>query len=408
MNHATLLGLPAPDALPVLDASTIAAIADKTHATLTDLLSRDVLAANTARAYASALRYWDAWHRAALGLPLPLLQASRVAVPPATVRAFVAHHAPELDGTDVRLAMPDAVRERMQQLGAFGARQVQRRSGRIADPQLPSLATIKHRLAALASCHRIAGIEPPWLEDDVLRKALRALGNRVARDAPAMLRKPKAPVERDALTRMLLDCLGDGLVGIRDAALLHCAFHTGGRRRSELVQMRWEDLAPLTLPKPIAGIRDGYLWTLAESKGKRRERADGGVLEIPILGEAADALDRWRDACAAWDIPQRGPVWWRVVRGPKHAPAPRPSTPMIAADVWHMIRRRAERIGMRAEDVGAHSLRSGSTTTFLREGGALADASAMLDHAKLDTTRAFYDHRGVPVEAVVRLLGKGG
>ena len=79
---------------------------------------------------------------------------------------------------------------------------------------------------------------------------------------------------------------------------------------------------------------------------------------------------------------------------------------MIPVDVWHIIRRRAARIGMRGEDFGAHSLRSGGATTFLAEGGALADAANMLGHAKMETTRQFYDRRGVPVDAVARLVGK--
>jgi len=79
---------------------------------------------------------------------------------------------------------------------------------------------------------------------------------------------------------------------------------------------------------------------------------------------------------------------------------------MIATDVWRIVRERAGRVGLDPCQFGAHSLRSGAATTFLLEGGMLADASAMLGHAKLDTTREYYDRRGVPVAALARLVGR--
>src|SRR5690606_30094708 len=126
-----------------------------------------------------------------------------------------------------------------------------------ARPEVPSVATIRHRLAALSASHRLAGLEPPYVEAPEVRQAIRALGNRVAREAPVMLRQPKAPVKRDLLHAILTHCLVDGLRGIRDAAVLHVAFHGGGRRRSELAAMRWRDLAPLSGSGPDGEPLDG-------------------------------------------------------------------------------------------------------------------------------------------------------
>lgn len=167
------------------------------------------------------------------------------------------------------------------------------------------------------------------------------------------------------------------------------------------------DLTPLRLPGSTSPKRDGYMWKLREVKGKRREEADGAAMEIPILGAAADALDRWRAALLPLQPDLAGPVWWRIVaRRRREGEGWKVSTPMIPVDVWHIIRRRAARIGMRAEDFGAHSLRSGGVTTFLKEGGSLNDAANMAGHAKIETTRKFYDRRGVPLDAVARLVGK--
>lgn len=395
--------------LPALRPDEVAAIAEQTQAALSDLLSRDSFAANTVRSYSSALLYWDAWHRAAYGRALPLLDSPRAPVPSEAVLAFIAHHSPApavADGVPAGMAMPDPVRQRMHQLNAIGTRLAARRSrGRLAD-DVPTVATVKHRVVSLSACHRIANLEPPFADDPRVRQALRALTNRAGKQAPAMLRQPKAAVGRALMTAMLASCVNDGLLGVRDAALLHVAFHTGGRRRSELAAMRWPDLTPLNLVGEVHGQRDGYTWSLWEVKGRRRERSDAAILAVPILGPAAAALDAWRDAVLAHDLPADGPVWYRVVKSPEGEGAWVPSTPMIAADVWHMIRARAAAVGMNPDDFGAHSLRSGAVTTFLDEGGALADASAMVGHSKLDTTRDHYDQRGVPLSAVAKLVSR--
>jgi Site-specific recombinase XerD len=394
------------DSLPALTAEELGAIEAHTRATLADLLGNDSLSPATVRAYTSALRYWDAWHRAATGTPLPLLRQPRDCVDAATVCAFIAHHSPERgpDGL-IRCAMPEPVRRRMREIGVIGRRQAQHRAAPV-DAELPTLATIRQRIAALSACHRLARLTPPFADDPAVRQALRALANRASKSAPAMLRKPKAPVLRDVLEAMLRDCRTDGLRGLRDAALLHVAFHTGGRRRSELAAMRWRDLAPFTLPEPIEGVADGWLWTLSEMKGRRLDRAEGGIMQVPILGAAADALDRWRDVVlAAGKGSAADPVWWRLIPA-REGEGWVLSTPMIATDVWRIVRERAGRVGLDPCQFGAHSLRSGAATTFLLEGGMLADASAMLGHAKLDTTREYYDRRGVPVAALARLVGR--
>lgn len=394
--------------LPALLPDEVAVIEAQTSAALAGLLAGDAFAPNTVRSYASALQYWDAWHRAAFGMALPLLRSPRQPVPSSTVAAFIAHHAPQEAGSgtaaQVQMAMPEPVRLRLHQLGAIGRRRAGARSrGRVAE-DVPSLATIRHRVVVLQACHRVARLEPAFADDPAVRQALRALGNRASRVAPSTLRTPKTHITRALLNAMLATCANDGLRGIRDAALLHAAFHAGGRRRSELVAMRWDDLTPMQLPAAVDGVRDGYTWTMYEAKGRRLEQSEGGVLQVSILGAAADALDRWRDAVIAHAMPMNGPVWYRVVADADGGW--RPSTPMIGADVWHIVRFRAGEVGLAPGEFGAHSLRSGAATTFLQEGGTLADASAMLDHSKLDTTRAHYDRRGVPVEALARLVAK--
>lgn len=394
--------IPAFDALPALSDAELESIATHTRETLHDLLAKHSLAPATISSYASALRYWDAWHRASTGDPIHLLREPRVPVPTATVCAFIAHHAPRVmaDGS-TGLAMPPVVLERMKQLRAIGKRLASRRAKRTAE-DVPTLATVRHRIAALSSCHNLAGLKPPFAESMDMRRALSALSNLASEQAPEILRQPKKAIDRKTFNRMIEACTAEGTAtGVRDAALLHVAFDTGGRRRSELAGMRWDDLRPIGEgDEELAGL-DGYHWMLRSMKGAKRDVADGGVHEALILGDAADALDRWRDIVRAANLPADGPVWYRTVKSPEGR-GMIPSTPLIPVDVWHIVRARAAAVGVDPKNFGAHSLRSGAATTLLTEGEHLADVSNMLGHKRIETTRKYYDQRKTPVAAVVR------
>ncbi|RWB89470.1 MAG: integrase, partial [Mesorhizobium sp.] len=55
-------------------------------------------------------------------------------------------------------------------------------------------------------------------------------------------RKSKKAVTADVLTTLLNTCAGDRLVDVRDHALLLVAFASGGRRRSEIASLRFEQI----------------------------------------------------------------------------------------------------------------------------------------------------------------------
>lgn len=370
--------------LTALDRARIAA---DTDAALRDVIAEDALAPATRRSYASALRYWADWHVAAFGTRLALLD--RQPVPADAVAAFLAHHLPASDEPEAapRAGMPAIVRERLDALVSPHRRRSARTGG---DPHLVALATLRHRLSTLQAMHRILGLPVTWPDDPRVRLALRAAPRRVARVAPALLRTPKAPLLREDVMRMLDTCADDGPVGLRDAALLWLAFGTGGRRRSELVGLRWEHLRPAT---------EGAIWHMPEAKGRVATTSEG-VMRLPVVGRPWAALLRWRAEVLrqAPALAERGPVFRRLL-----ADGTLLDEPITGHDVWRIVRQRAASVGLDPETVGAHSLRAGAATSFLLEGGPLADASAMLGHRRLDTTRQHYDRRGVAVESIRRL-----
>lgn len=375
--------------LPALSDADRAAIATSTDAAIRRLLAEDALAPATRRSYAGALRYWADWHAAAFGTPLPLL--ARQPVPAETIAGFIAHHLPDGEAQPPRAGMPSAVRTRLESLIQLHRRRSARQDG---DPHLMALATLRHRLSSLQAIHRMLGLPVAWQDDSRVRLALRAAPRRVARTAPALLRTPKAPLLRADVLRMLDACAEDGVRGARDIALLWLAFGTGGRRRSELAGLRWEHLRP----NPEG---EGATWHLAAAKGRVAD-SSAGVMRIPVVGSAWAAVLRWRAEVLrqAPALAERGPVLRRLLPDGTLL-----DEPLTGHDVWRIVRQRAASLGLDPDTVGAHSLRSGAATSFLLEGGALADASAMLGHRRLDTTRQHYDRRGVPLDAVRRLAG---
>ncbi len=63
-------------------------------------------------------------------------------------------------------------------------------------------------------------------------------------------------------------------------ALILTGFASGGRRRNEIVKMRYEDLK---------AVPNGYIIKMYLSKGQY----EGVAKEFPVKGKAADALKRW-------------------------------------------------------------------------------------------------------------------
>jgi integrase len=396
------VSLPALSPLSRDDRERIEAATDETIARLT---REGRLSANTRRSYASALRYWSAWHVAAFGEPLALHRVPVAPVGPDVVRAFVAHHAPTVDGGRLRLAMPALVRERLAALLAVRRRQVHRRSEAIkADQDVPTLATIRHRVSALSALHGLLGLPSPFASDPGLRGLLRSLAVVASSDAPIMLRLPKQPITRDLLEALLAQCDEDPTPdGIRDAAMFAAGFFSGGRRRNEIAGMCREHLTATTVEN-----RPAWRWTIPSAKGKVRDRADRGVIETLIIGPAAERLTRWIEWLDAHRLPSETgtrarAVWRRLRTGPDGRWFV--GDPMDGEDIAQRLQTRLARLGLDPRRYGAHSLRSGAVTTLLEDGGDLATAAALAGHANLETTRRHYDHRAVPIDGLLRLAG---
>jgi site-specific recombinase XerD len=123
-------------------------------------------------------------------------------------------------------------------------------------------ATITRRISAISQAHQIAGMETPTGSAKVrlvMAEIRRTLGT--AQDA-------KTPVMVDDLKRMIAR-LPEGLLGVRDRALLLIGF-AGGFRRSELTGLD-RDAVEIT--------RDGLVVTIR--RWKTDQEGEGRKIGVP-------------------------------------------------------------------------------------------------------------------------------
>lgn len=385
-----------PHSLPGLSSAALERIQQETDDTIGRLLREGRLSPNTRRSYRSALRYWSAWYLASFGQAFPLASTPPTAVPPETVRAFIAHHAPIVRGGLVQPSMPDDVRQRLAQLVPI-RRQVCERGDAAEDAV--AMSTLRHRVSSLNAMHGLLGLPGPLGADPTLQGLLRAAQNVASTEAPETLRLPKREITREILDALLARCdEDDSPEGLRDGALIAAGFLGGGRRRSELAAMRWSHLSPFEdRQRGLAG----WVWDIPAVKGKRRERADEGALRTLLVEDAAHRLDRWRDWCVQHNAGELlGAVWRRLRAGPLGWTL---KAAMDAEDIAARIKARIAQVGLDPDHYAGHSLRSGAVTTLLAEGGDLADAARMAGHSSLETTRRYYDRRTVAIDGLAAL-----
>lgn len=303
--------------------------------------------ANTARSYASAMRYWAAWYALRYGGSVHAQP-----VPVTVVNQFVIDHLERRVGGGLRHELPADLDARLVALGA------KKTLGPL------SAATVGHRLAVLAKWHRLQQWESPT--DDHRIKTLVAKARRAQAKRGVVTRKKTAAVAEPL--QAMLDTCTDGLRGIRDRALLLLAWSGGGRRRSEIVELQVQDLRHL----------DAQTWTYA--LGRTKTNATGPRRDKPLRAEAALAVQAWLEVTQL----REGPLFRRVFRHGKVG-----SRALSGDQVARIVQRRARMAGL-SGDWAAHSLRSGFVTEAGRQGVPLGEVMAMTEHRSVGTVMGYF------------------
>lgn len=407
-----------------------------------EALAKDAMPANTRRALASALRYWSLWHRATFGTELPLLATPRAAVPPETVQIFVAHHTARLRQGAVVAGMPAEVRRRLEALAAaegvpLVARRVAHR--RRTDPaatvgtgapravaaDVPALKTMQQRVSLLAKLHGLAKLPRPHDHDARIKTALRDAAKATALRVTEALPEPKTAFTEAEFAQLLDACAADPCrwLGVRDRAMLLCAYAGGGRRRAEVSAMTLERLRLSQAALPDGREVRAYAWSLDAMKRRAATDASGTVFEMWLVGPVVDALTAWLDVLNREGI-TAGPVWRRVHKRrlttrERQALERSAETSGVAIAtlwpwavgragvkeeaLWEVVKRRAVEAGLDPRRFGAHSVRASFSTDMLKAGIGELAVMGMTGHQRVESLKP-YDRREIIDNPALALL----
>lgn len=200
---------------------------------------------------------------------------------------------------------------------------------------------------------------------------------------PAAPCPPGPALTRDPLEALLATCT-DGLIGIRDRALLLFAFSSGGRRRSEVSAAVMENLVKVDAQTS--------LYMLTHSKTDQAGTATNPNADKPLAGPAAYALTEWLEASGV----KTGAIFRRIRKT-------KAVEPLSAQAVWHIVKRRALIAGLEAT-FGAHSLRSGFVTEAGRQNVPMGDAMALTGHRSVPTFLRYFQSGAVQLSKAAQLL----
>jgi integrase len=352
-------------ALPADAALLPAELAASAAAAVQDILA-EAASANTTRSYASALRYWAAWHQARFGAPIAL------PVSEATVVQFIVDHVPRKSKTGLTWELPPALD------AALVAAGVKSKLGAL------KLSSVTHRVAVLSSFHTLKKLANPCEQP-----AVRHLLSRARR---ASVRRGERPTKKTAAARTELEAMlatcDDSLEGLRDRALLLFGFASGGRRRSEIAGAQLADMTRVDA--------DTYIYRLEHGKTLQAGPTANSTPDKPVLGPAAHALAAWLQRSGITDGAIFRRLWSNTV-GP----------PLSPAAVGAIVRRRA-RLAALSGDFAGHSLRSGFVTEAGRQGVPLPAVMAMTDHRTMGTVLGYFQTGAATINPAASLLGESG
>jgi integrase len=242
-------------------------------------------------------------------------------------------------------------------------------------------STLIRRTSSISQAHQIAEYESPTHSARVrLVMAGIRRTNGTAADA-------KTPVLVEDLKRMIAR-LPEGLLGVRDRALLLIGF-CGGFRRSELVGLDVD---------AVAINRDGIVVNVRHSKTD--QDGEGRKIGIPYGSNPATcpvrSLQNWLDASGITE----GPLFRPITRHGKMA-----SQRLSSKAVARIVKRYVKGIGLDASGYAGHSLRSGLATSAAMAGASEAAIMKQTGHRSVMMVRRYIRDGSLFRENAAAVLG---
>jgi integrase len=227
------------------------------------------------------------------------------------------------------------------------------------------VGTIQRRLNAIAEAHKAVGVDSPTsvgMVRNTLKGIRRSLGT-----APAQ----KAPALTDDI-RAMVGVADDGLIGLRDRALILLGF-AGAFRRSEVVGLDVADLA---------FGNDGLTVNLRRSKTD--QTGEGRKIGIPYGSNPETCPVR---VVQAW-LEATGLDERAVFRAIDRHGKLRPSR-LAAADVARVVKKLALRAGLDPAKYAGHSLRAGHATSAAVAGASERSIMNQTGHRSVQMVRRY-------------------
>jgi integrase len=197
----------------------------------------------------------------------------------------------------------------------------------------------------------------------------------------------KTPVLVDDLKRMV-SRLPEGLIGVRDRALLLIGF-CGAFRRSELVALDAAD---------VASTREGLVLTIRRSKTD--QEGEGRKIGIPYASHVETcpirSLQDWLERSGITE----GPLFRPINRHGKMA-----STRLSAAAVGEIVKKYAAAVGLDASEFAGHSLRSGLATSAAAAGPSERAIMNQTGHRSVNMVRRYIRDGSLFRENAVAVVG---
>jgi integrase len=227
------------------------------------------------------------------------------------------------------------------------------------------VGTIQRRLNAIAEAHKAVGADSPTVSG-MVRNTIKGI-RRSLGVAPV----PKAPALTDDI-RAMIGVADDGLIGLRDRALILLGF-AGAFRRSEVVGLDVADLA---------FGHDGLTVNLRRSKTD--QIGEGRKIGIPY-GSNPDAcpvriLQAWLEAAGLAE----GPVFRSINRHGQML-----ASRLAAADVARVVKKLAFLAGLDPARYAGHSLRAGHATSAAIAGASERSIMNQTGHRSVQMVRRY-------------------
>ncbi|RWJ00147.1 site-specific integrase [Mesorhizobium sp.] len=339
-------------------------------------LAKEGIGDNSLRALASDLGYLEAWCQASTGEPLPW------PAPEALLLKFVAHHLWDRARreTDPAHGMPGDVTVALKEAGLL----------RADGPHAPS--TVRRRLSSWSTLTKWRGLKgnfnAPGLQSAV-KLAVRA-------SARPRGRKSKKAVTADILSALLTACAGNRLVDVRDRALLITAFASGGRRRSEIASLRFEQIVEEEPVPADPKAPDGdKLPCLSIRLGRTKTTQADSDAFVLLVGRPVLALKGWLERAGI----SEGAVFRGIDRWGNLEK--RALTPQA---VNLILKRRIAEAGLDPQAFSAHGLRSGYLTETARRGIPLPEAMQQSQHRSVQQASTYYNDAERTLGRAARLI----